>query len=166
MRSSTPFDGFSQVACRPSFPYAALFLRLALGILFFMAGWSKLTVSGGWSAGAYLERATGPFASFFQSMAGSPVVDLFNVWGLTLIGLALILGLGVRLVSFLGAVLMILYYFSVFVGNTAHGFIDEHIIYVFVLALFMAGGFGHVWGLDAIVERKIGRAIWLRYLLG
>ncbi len=166
MRSSTPFDAFAQGSCRPSFPYVALAMRLALGFLFFMAGWSKLTAQGGWSAAGYLANATGPFASWFQSLAGNGLVDQLNMWGLALIGVALIFGLGVRAASFFGIVLMLLYYFADFVGNTAHGLIDEHIIYALVLAFFVSGGFGHVWGLDAIVERKVGEASWLRYLLG
>ena len=96
MRSSTPFDAFAQGSCRPSFPYVALAMRLALGFLFFMAGWSKLTAQGGWSAAGYLANATGPFASWFQSLAGNGLVDQLNMWGLALIGVALIFGLGVH----------------------------------------------------------------------
>ncbi|MCR4313819.1 MAG: hypothetical protein NUV84_01055 [Candidatus Uhrbacteria bacterium] len=108
----------------------------------------------GWTAAGFLQNATGPFASWFQSLAGSGIVDFLNMWGLTLIGVALILGLLVRTASFFGIVLMGLYYFADFVGNTAHGYIDEHVLIIAVLVFFFVGGFGHVLGLDALVERR------------
>lgn len=166
MRKSTAFDAFAQGSFQDLAPYAALILRLVFGFLFFFAGWSKLTAEG-WTASGFLQNATGPFASWFQSLAGNGVVDFLNMWGLTLIGVALILGLLVRTASFFGIVLMGLYYFADFVGNTAHGFIDEHIIYIIVLILFLVGGFGHVWGLDALVERRLdNRSKWSRIFFG
>ena len=145
---------------------AVLLLRLVMGFLFFFAGWSKLTTDG-WSAAGFLQHATGPFASWFQSLAGNGFVDGLNMWGLTLIGVALLLGLLVRTASFFGIVLMILYYLADFVGNTAHGYMDEHMVYSSILLLFLAGGFGHVWGLDALVERRLdNRSHWARIFLG
>jgi len=141
-------------------------LRITLGILFFLAGWSKLTTED-WSAAGYLVNATGPFASWFQSMAGNGVVDAMNMWGLTLIGVALMLGLLVRPAAFFGMLLMGMYYLSDLVGNTAHGPIDEHIVYIVVLVLFVCGGFGHVWGLDGLVERRLdNRSTWARIFFG
>lgn len=166
MRKSTAFDAFAQGSYQDLAPFAALLLRLALGLLFFFAGWSKLTTDG-WTAAGFLQNATGPFASWFQSLAGSGLVDFLNMWGLTLIGVALVLGLFMRTASFFGIVLMGLYYFADFAGNTAHGLIDEHIVYIVVLLLFLVGGFGHVWGLDALVERRLDhRSKWARLFFG
>lgn len=166
MRKSTAFDAFAQGSFQDLAPYAALILRLVFGLLFFFAGWSKLTADD-WTATGFLQHATGPFASWFQSLAGNGVVDFLNMWGLTLIGVALILGLLVRTASFFGVVLMGLYYFADFVGNTAHGIIDEHIVYIVVFFLFLVGGFGHVWGLDALVERRLdNRSKWARIFFG
>ena len=62
---------------------------------------------------------------------------------------------------------MALYYFADFAGNTAHGLIDEHIVYIVVLLLFLVGGFGHVWGLDALVERRLDHSSkWARLFFG
>lgn len=166
MRKSTAFDAFAQGSYQDLAPFAALLLRLVLGLLFFFAGWSKLTTEG-WTAAGFLQNATGPFASWFQSLAGSGIVDVLNMWGLTLIGVALVLGLLVRTASFFGIVLMLLYYFADFVGNTAHGFIDEHIVIIAVLVFFLFGGFGHVWGLDALAERRLDhRTKWARLFFG
>jgi thiosulfate dehydrogenase (quinone) large subunit len=167
MRKSTLYDVFAEGAYQRLLPWAGLLLRLVMGLLFFYAGWVKITAEGGWSAAGFLQNATGPFAGWFQSLAGSGLVDVLNMWGLAFIGLALILGFAVRTASFFGIVLMLLYYFADFVGNTAHGYIDEHIVYSFVFLLFVWGGFGHVWGLDGLVERRLDhRSDWMRLFLG
>ncbi|MBI4257024.1 DoxX family membrane protein [Candidatus Uhrbacteria bacterium] len=166
MRKSTAFDAFAQGSYQGFAPVGAVLLRLLLGFLFFFSGLSKLTTDA-WSAAGFLQNATGPFASWFQSLAGSSVVDFLNMWGLTLIGVALILGLLVRTASFFGIILMGLYYFADFVGNTAYGLIDEHLMYASVLLFFLFGGFGHVWGLDALVERRLDhRTTWVKIFFG
>jgi thiosulfate dehydrogenase [quinone] large subunit len=166
MRKSTAFDAFTQGSYTGAFAVAAVALRLVMGALFFYAGWSKLTTQG-WSAVGYLSHATGPFAAWFQSLAGNGVVDALNVWGLMLIGAALLTGLLVRTASAFGILLMMLYYLADFVGNTAHGLIDEHVVYALVLFAFIGGGFGHVWGLDALAQRRLdNRFKWTRMFFG
>lgn len=166
MKSRQAFDAMRE-SCRPSlFASALVLLRLSLGFLFISAGLSKLTSD--WSAAGYLSAASGPLASFFQSMAGSALVDGLNAWGLTLIGVALILGVLLRSASYAGIVLMGLYYFAHFVENTAHGFVDEHIIYAMALLVLIGSGAGHVLGLDAIIEqaRMFKTRRWLCWLFG
>lgn len=135
-----------------AFTYIYAGIRILLGLQFFYAGFEKI---GDWSAAGYLKGSTGPFAEFFQSLAGNPIIDALNVWGLMLIGIALILGLLVRPAAFFGALLMGLYYFAQFEGNTSHGYIDSHIMYIALFVLFMAGGAGHSLGLNGIVSRKL-----------
>lgn len=114
--------------------FALLLLRLSLGWLFLYAGLTKLT-NPEWSAKGFLENAN-TFSGFYNWLASPnilPIVDLLNEWGLTLIGIALILGIFVRLSSYLGALMMLLYYFPglVFPYVGEHSFIvDEHIIYI------------------------------------
>ncbi len=114
-------------------------LRISLGWLFLYAGISHL-LDPAWSAGGYLGTAK-TFPALYQWLASSsvlPVVNILNEWGLTLIGLALILGIFVRISSMLGALMMFLYYLVVldFPNVGAHGFIvDEHVIYIFVFLL-------------------------------
>lgn len=78
-----------------SFGVAYLTLRFVTSVLFLSAGWEKVTTS--WSAATYLATAAGPFADWFRSLAGSGLIDHVNAWGLLLLGIALLLGLCVRL---------------------------------------------------------------------
>lgn len=129
-------------------------LRVALGVLFLYAGVTKL-VSPAWSAAGYLQGAK-TFGSFYLLLASPgvlPVINFINQWGLTLLGVSLILGAGVRLSAPLGAVLMLLYYFPVlqFPYIAPHSLlVDDHIIYA--LALLVLYGFraGRILGAGAV----------------
>jgi thiosulfate dehydrogenase [quinone] large subunit len=167
MPSSTPFDQFAHATHRGWFSAASFLLRLALGGMFLMAAWSKLGADS-WSAAIYLSNATGPFAAWFQSLSGNVTVDVLNMYGQLLIGLGLLFGFMVRPASFFGAILMMLYYFAQFDQNTAHGFVEQHLIYALVFLLLMSGGFGHVWGLDGVIGRQpsLQGKKWSRWLFG
>ncbi len=126
-------------------------LRVALGCLYLYAGMSKV-LAPGWSAGGYLLGAKS-FAGFYGWLAQPaviPYVSLANEWALTLLGISLVLGLGVRLSAPLGALLMALYYLPLsFPYVNANSFIvDEHVIYGLVLLFLAAAQAGKVWGLD------------------
>jgi len=90
-------------------------LRIAIGWHFLYEGISKLWVEN-WSAASYLSRATGPFSGFYHWMSSSDammsVIDPVNIAALILIGLALFLGLAIRLSYISGIVLLMLYYFA------------------------------------------------------
>lgn len=133
----------------------ALFvLRLAMGWLMLYAGITKV-LNPQWSAAGYLKGAK-MFAGLYQLLLNPsvlPIVNFVNEWGLTLLGVSLILGIFVRLSSALGAVLMLLYYFPVLTFPYAgeHSYIiDDHIIYALVLLLFAAMRAGKTWGLDML----------------
>ncbi|MBI1956991.1 MAG: DoxX family protein [Candidatus Niyogibacteria bacterium] len=132
--------------------YSLFALRIVLGWFFFYAGITKV-MDPAWSAAGYLKAAK-TFPALYQWFASPdiiPVVNFVNEWGLTLLGISLILGIGVRLSSLLGAVLMLLYYFPIlqFPVVAPHAYIvDDHII--FIAALFVLGAFraGRYWGLE------------------
>lgn len=128
-------------------------LRIALGWVFLWAGFTKILAPAGWSAKGYLLGATGPFADWFKGMAGNPIVDNLNMWGLALIGISLLAGGLVRWSSIGGALLMLFYYFAYFKQNTAHGLIDDHLIYLFIFVFFIAIKAGEIWGLDKYLKR-------------
>jgi uncharacterized membrane protein YphA (DoxX/SURF4 family) len=90
-------------------------LRIAIGWHFLYEGWTKV-IAGGWSSATYLNAATGPFAPVFHWMSSSgkllPIVDQLNVWGLILIGLALILGAFTRMAGLGGMALLAMYYLA------------------------------------------------------
>lgn len=125
----------------------SVLLRLAFGWLFFYAGFTKV-IDPQWSAVGFLNNAQ-TFSGFYSWLASPnilPVVDFLNEWGLTLIGAALILGVLVRLSAYLGALIMLLYYFPgltfPYIGE--HSLIvDEHIIYALGLLLLASLSTAH-----------------------
>ncbi len=127
-------------------------LRVSMGWFFFYAGITKV-INPQWSAVGYLTSAKS-FSGFFGALASPgvlPLVNFVNEWGLTLLGISLILGIGVRLSSILGAALMLLYYFPIldFPYPNPHSFlIDEHIIYAAALLFLGALRAGRTWGLE------------------
>lgn len=145
-------------------------LRIAIGWLMFYAGITKI-IDPTWSAAGYLNNAQ-TFSGFYKWLATGgllPVVDFVNEWGLTILGVSLILGIGVRLSSILGAILMFLYYFpAADFPFVEHGFVvDDHIIYAAVLALFAVVRAGRYYGLEnwcsnlPICSRFPGLRSWL-----
>ncbi len=126
-------------------------LRISLGGLFLYAGLSHL-LEKGWSAAGYINSAQNlvPLFHFFASPSVLPITNFLNVWGLTLIGLCLILGLLVRVAAPLGALMMLLYYLVLpFPMPNTHAFlIDEHIVYILGLLVLAAFNTGKTWGLD------------------
>ena len=89
--------------------------RVAIGWHFLYEGLSKLWM-GNWSAKGYLANATGPFDGFYHWMASSEtlmnIIDPVNIAALILIGLALFLGVAIRISAISGVVLLMLYYFA------------------------------------------------------
>lgn len=140
-------------------------LRVSMGWLMFYAGITKVLDSE-WSAAGYLTSAK-TFPGLFQWFAQPeilPVINFVNEWGLTLLGISLILGLFVRLSSVLGAALMLFYYFPalVFPHIPPHSYIvDEHIIYVLLLVLFAVLRTGRIWGLDTRLGKSPAYKKWL-----
>lgn len=147
-------------------------LRISLGWMFFWAGITKV-FDPAWSAAGYLQGAK-TFTGFYQWLTMPdllPLTNLVNEWGLTLLGLSLMLGVFVRLSSVLGAVLMLLYYFPIlqFPYPNPYSFVvDEHIIYAF--SLLVLGGLraGRIWGFENWCSRLpiCSRVPGLRALLG
>ncbi len=123
-----------------------------MGWFFFYAGITKV-LNPAWSAAQSLagaETFRGLFA-WFALPENIGWVSALNAWGLTLLGASLILGLGVRFSSVLGAVLMGLYYFMKlkFPYPTPYTYlVDDHIIYALALLSLAALRAGRVWGLE------------------
>lgn len=133
-------------------------LRVSLGCYMFYAGITKV-INPDWSAEGYIKGAK-TFAWFYQWLLNPhilPTIDFLNKWGLTLLGISLILGLFVRWSSTAGIVLMVLYYLAAldFPYPDAHAYlVDQHIIYSFVLFCFITLRAGQVWGFDYFIYHK------------
>lgn len=127
-------------------------LRVTVGWMMFYAGIIKV-IDPTWSAAGYLKGAK-MFTGFYQWLLTPgmlPVINFVNEWGLTMLGFSLIFGVFVRLSSFLGVILMFLYYLPIldFPYPNPHAYIvDEHIIYMAVLLLFISFRAGRIWGLE------------------
>ncbi len=145
----------------PSKPMSLILLclRIAVGWHFLYEGLAKLLIPG-WTSAPYLLYSNGLFSGFFHWLASSPgllkAVDLLNIWGLTLIGLALILGCFCRLASVSGILLLALYYFAhpPFIQGEFripleghYLFIDKNIVEGLALLVFLALPSSQLWGL-------------------
>lgn len=144
-----------------------LVLRVALGWLMLYAGLDKV-LSGNWSAAGFLHGAK-TFNSFYVFLTQPGligVVNFFNEWGLTLLGVSLILGVFVRWSSVFGAVLMVLYYFaSNAFPSVPNGLVvDDHIIYALILILLAVMGAGRYYGLDSVLAKT--RSSYLKKIIG
>ncbi|HEY4518227.1 MAG TPA: DoxX family membrane protein [Candidatus Paceibacterota bacterium] len=133
-------------------------LRVSLGGLFFYAGITKV-LDPSWSAAGYMNSAQNFkwLFTIFSSPTLLPITNFLNAWGLTLLGLSLILGIFVKYSAPFGTLLMFLYYLVLpFPMPNAHAFlIDEHIIYIFALITLATLNAGKIWGLDA----RMGHAV-------
>lgn len=144
--------------------------------MFFYAGITKV-LDPNWSAAGYLKGAK-TFAGFYNLFLNPqvlPIINFLNEWGLTLVGVALILGVFTRLSSFFGAVLLMLYYFPIMnylpVGAVSpimsyfpfnlplyldtHSFlVDSHVLEA--LAVLVVGAFqaGRTWGIDSLLANS------------
>ena len=140
-------------------------LRIVLGLVFFWAFIDKLfglgfatTVEKSWLAGGspttgFLTAGVhGPFAWFYNTLAGSAVVDWLFMMGLMLMGISLILGVGVRIAGYSGALLMFLMWTALLPPKN-HPFLDEHVIYLIVLLGLVHVRAGRWYGLGKQWEK-------------
>lgn len=138
-------------------------LRMAIGWHFIYEGISKI-IQGNWTASGFLRNTSGFFSGFYHFLAGSPgmlkVTDSLNMYGLTLIGLALFAGLYSRLAALAGAVLMVLYYFAYPpFGNPmlnpadGHLFIVDKLFIEAIVLVFLFVYHEDGFGLDSFLKR-------------
>ncbi|BCJ69171.1 hypothetical protein [Polymorphospora rubra] len=146
-------------------------VRLALGWYFLWAfvdktfglGFSTPTerawINGGSPTAGFLGNAVkGPFAGFYNGIAGAAWADILFMVGLAAIGTALILGIGIRVAAVTGGLLYVMMWTAVLPPDT-NPFLDDHLINTAVLAglaLYGAGdtlGLGRVWGRLPLVQR-------------
>jgi thiosulfate dehydrogenase [quinone] large subunit len=140
--------------------------RISLGLIFLWAFFDKLLglgfatksdaawIIGGSPTSGFLEFATkGPLAGLFKLLSGVAFVDWLFMIGLLLIGVCLILGIGMRVASYSGALLMFLMYLAV-MPPEHHPFLDEHIVYAFVLLGLNYVGAGKFWGLGSWWQKQ------------
>ncbi len=144
-------------------------LRVFVGWHFLYEGISKLT-SPSWSAAGYLKQSRGPFADLFKSLASQPNLlanaDLVTMWGLTLVGVLLILGLFTRLASLAGIGFILLFYLCnpPFVGyfysiptEGTYLIVNKNLVELSALVVILVTGSGRFAGLDRILHGLFAR---------
>ena len=144
-------------------------LRVMVGWHFLYEGIAKMTASS-WSAAGYLKQARGPFAELFRWLAGQPNLlanaDLITMWGLTIVGVCLILGLFTRLASLGGIGFIVLFYLCnpPFVGyfysiptEGSYLIVNKNLVELCALVVILVTGSGRFAGLDRILHGLFGR---------
>lgn len=144
-------------------------LRVVVGWHFLYEGIAKLT-SPSWSAAGYLRQARGPFAGLFRWLASQPDmldrVDFVTMWGLTFVGLLLMLGLLTRLSSLAGIGFILLFYLCnpPFVGyfyaipsEGSYLVVNKNLVELSALVVVLVTGSGRFAGLDRIVHLLFAR---------
>jgi uncharacterized membrane protein YphA (DoxX/SURF4 family) len=90
-------------------------LRIIVGWHFLYEGIVKL-FNPNWSSASYLMESKWLLSGFFHGIAANPAilkaVDLFNTWGLLVIGISLFVGFFTRITSISGSVLLLFYYIA------------------------------------------------------
>jgi thiosulfate dehydrogenase [quinone] large subunit len=148
---------------------AITLLRVVVGWHFLYEGLAKLTASS-WSSAGYLRQARGPFADLFRSIASQPNLltnaDLITMWGLTLVGVCLILGLFTRIASLAGIGFILLFYLCnpPFIGyfysiptEGSYLIVNKNLVEVCALAVIFFTGSGRFAGLDRILHGLFAR---------
>lgn len=149
--------------------------RISLGFIMLWAfvdklfglGYSTPTarawINGGNPTLGYLSNSESWMSGFFQSIAGNAVVNWIFMIGLLGIGLALILGVGMRIAGVSGVLMMLMMYLAGTLGvpGTTNPIVDDHVVYALVFAAFafypVVGntlGFGRMWQNLEIVKKN------------
>jgi len=135
-----------------------LYFRFVMAWTFLYAASHQVFVPG-WTVVGFLNHTKTFHDVFvvFTTPTMAPVTTILVEYGHLLIGLSLLFGLMVRVSAAFGIMLMIIYWFAhmdwPFIENTNNLIIDYHIVYAGVLGFLFYKRAGHVFGLDAVVEK-------------
>jgi thiosulfate dehydrogenase [quinone] large subunit len=155
--------------------YAWFAARIGMGFIFLWAFLDKLfgfgyaTAAGkGWVDGGsptkgFLSGSEGPFAGFYQNIAGTAFANIAFMLGLAAIGTALLLGIGMRLAAGAGALMLVMMY-TVVLPPTTNPIIDDHLILAVLLVGLAAVGAGNTLGLGRrwAATPLVTRQPWLK----
>lgn len=165
LRIDEPFlaePNYEETSRHRAYRFTLAAIRLGLGFTFlwafldktfglgFATPAAKAWINGGSPTLGFLGNVEGPFAGFYQSFAGAGWANWLFMIGLLGIGLALMLGVAMRIAAASGALMLVMMWTAV-LPITTNPFVDYHIIdalVLVVLALTAAGktlGFGRAW---------------------
>jgi thiosulfate dehydrogenase [quinone] large subunit len=161
--------------------------RIGVGFIFLWAfldkmfglGYStpsaKAWIVGGSPTSGFLGHvSSGPMREFFNSLAGSGLVDILFMLGMLAVGVGLIFGVALRASAVTATLIMVLMYLAewplaqtTFDGQPAgstNPLVDYHLIYALVAILAACLAAGRTWGLGRIWESTslVKRLPWLK----
>jgi thiosulfate dehydrogenase (quinone) large subunit len=122
-------------------------------------GW----ISGGSPTFGFLKKgATGPFTPIFNAIGGTGIVDWLFMLALLGVGIALLLGIGMKIGTISGSILMFFMWAATLPKTTDFFQIDDHIVNIFVLLILLllkagqVAGLGRWWINTKLVKRCPG----------
>ncbi len=139
-------------------------LRVIVGWHFLYEGIAKLT-SPTWSAAGFMRASRGPFAELFRWLASQPQLldkaNLITMYGLTIVGVLLIVGLFTRLAAIAGIGFILLFYLCnpPFIGyfysiptEGSYLIVNKNLVELCALAVILLTRSGLFAGLDRILH--------------
>lgn len=153
-------------------------MRLAIGFIFlwsfldktFGLGYStppeRAWINGGAPSQGFLksDSVSGPLEPFFAAIA-SPVSDVLFMLGMLGIGVAVMLGIGLRISAVAGTVILLLMYLAVWpIGSgSTNPIVNDHVIYALALIAVAVLAAGDTWGAGRAWKRLgiVQKAPWL-----
>ena len=160
-------------------------VRVAIGFTFLWAFLDKMFglgystpsarawVNGGSPTKGFLSNVSvGPFQDFFHSIAGATWADWGFMLGLLGLGVALIIGAGMKIAAVTGPILLGMMWLAewpmatVDAAGKATGstnpFVDDHVINALVIILLALLGAGKYYGIGGWWSKVIGSKTWLQ----
>lgn len=123
------------------FVFLWAFLDKTLGLGFATEAGKAAWVNGGSPTTGFLKfgvNPESPFASFFNGLAGNVLVDWLFMLALLGIGLALVLGIGLRIAAVAGTALLVMMW-AAQIPLENNPAVDDHIVYALMLWVFALG---------------------------
>ncbi|MFI7598128.1 hypothetical protein [Actinoplanes sp. NPDC049681] len=125
---------------------------------------AKAWINGGSPTKGFLSSVdVGPFTSMFHSMAGTWWANWLFMLGMLGVGLALVLGIGLRVSAVAGSLIMAMMWLAEFPlaqttgagkpSGSTNPIVDYHLVYAAALIVAAAAYAGHTWGLGRLWTR-------------
>jgi len=156
----------------PALPKISTTMRVAGTVLRVLVGWHFLyeglvkITDPNWSAAGYLVSSRWLLADLFKAVAENPAslsfVNAVNAWGLTLIGLGLLLGLFTRASAVAAGIFLFLYYianpplpsFPAASGEGRYLLVNKNLIELGVVWLLAVFPRGALWSFDNLFAAR------------
>jgi thiosulfate dehydrogenase [quinone] large subunit len=158
-----PASNETAIVTTPIARHTLALLRIATGFIFLWAfldktfglGYSTLPanawIRGGMPSQGFLKSpaVVGPFKPFFAAIA-SPATDILFMAGMLAIGVAVILGIGLRVSAIAGSVILLFMYLAEWSfgpnASSTNPVVDYHVIFALALIVVAAVSAGDTWG--------------------